>query len=97
MLVASHLAPAHICPLSSLSLFLAFLSGIDPLLANLMAHTGHLQFRNSYQREAVEARLRGNDVLFTAHTGSGKSVTYQLPALMEEQGVTQQGERGPCF
>src|SRR3954447_26356218 len=34
------------------------------------------------QREAVEAAVAGRDVLVVMPTGSGKSVCYQLPALM---------------
>jgi ATP-dependent DNA helicase RecQ len=34
------------------------------------------------QREVIEAVLAGRDVLLTMPTGAGKSLTYQLPALM---------------
>jgi ATP-dependent DNA helicase RecQ len=53
------------------------------LLALLRARFGHAGFRGR-QREAVLAVLRGRDVLLTAPTGSGKSLAYQLPALVLE-------------
>jgi ATP-dependent DNA helicase RecQ len=42
---------------------------------------GHGDFRGP-QLQAVEAVLQGRDVLLTMPTGAGKSVVYQLPALL---------------
>lgn len=42
---------------------------------------GHADFRGR-QAEAVAAVLAGRDVLLTMPTGSGKSLAYQLPALL---------------
>jgi ATP-dependent DNA helicase RecQ len=49
--------------------------------AALRDHFGFDAFRPG-QRQAVEAALAGRDVLVVMPTGSGKSVCYQLPALM---------------
>src|SRR5437773_12348902 len=51
--------------------------------AALGEHFGFPAFRPG-QREAVEAALAGRDVLVVMPTGSGKSLCYQLPALMRE-------------
>ena len=53
----------------------------DPAAA-LRAHFGHNEFRPG-QREAIDAALGGRDVLLVMPTGAGKSVCYQLPALID--------------
>ena len=47
---------------------------------------GHEQFR-SFQEDVVDAIIKGEDVLTILPTGGGKSLCYQLPALLME-GVT---------
>ena len=47
----------------------------------LHEYFGHTSFRDG-QQEAVDALLGGKDVLAVMPTGAGKSVCYQLPALM---------------
>jgi ATP-dependent DNA helicase RecQ len=51
------------------------------LLARLRTHFGHREFRHG-QGEIVAAVLGGHDVLAVMPTGSGKSLGYQLPAVM---------------
>src|SRR3954452_5861322 len=53
------------------------------LVAPLQEHFGFPGFRPG-QREACEAALHGRDVLVVMPTGSGKSLCYQLPALMRD-------------
>ncbi|MFP8876870.1 MAG: DEAD/DEAH box helicase, partial [Myxococcota bacterium] len=45
---------------------------------------GHADFRFG-QREAVEAACAGRDALILLPTGSGKSLCYQLPALLAQR------------
>jgi ATP-dependent DNA helicase RecQ len=56
------------------------------ITADLRRLFGHPEFRPG-QREAVDAFLEGRDVLAVMPTGSGKSLCYQLPALVAP-GVT---------
>src|SRR5262245_31538937 len=51
------------------------------LLSPLRAHFGHLQFRPGQER-IIDAVLGGHDVLAVMPTGSGKSLCYQLPAVV---------------
>ena len=56
---------------------------LDSALADKFGHSG---FREG-QREACEAVLAGRDVVAVMPTGGGKSLLYQLPALLQP-GVT---------
>lgn len=49
----------------------------------LRSRFGHQEFRG-VQQSIIEAVLEGRDVLFTLPTGGGKSLVYQLPALVLE-------------
>ncbi|HEV8118829.1 MAG TPA: ATP-dependent DNA helicase RecQ [Thermoanaerobaculia bacterium] len=51
------------------------------LLEDLSRHFGHQSFRPG-QEEIVRAVIAGRDVLAVMPTGSGKSLGYQLPALL---------------
>ncbi len=54
----------------------------DPRAA-LQRHFGHESFRPG-QEDVVRAALAGRDLLAVMPTGSGKSIGYQLPALLLE-------------
>jgi ATP-dependent DNA helicase RecQ len=51
--------------------------------AALQKHFGFAGFRPG-QREACEAALADRDVMVVMPTGSGKSLCYQLPALLRD-------------
>jgi len=53
------------------------------LLAELKTRFGHEAFR-PLQREIVEETLAGRDVFALLPTGGGKSLCYQLPAVLDE-------------
>jgi ATP-dependent DNA helicase RecQ len=50
-------------------------------LSTLRERFGHLKFRTG-QWEPIKAVLEGRDALVVMPTGSGKSIVYQLPALL---------------
>ena len=58
-------------------------SGSDPLASALERHFGWSRFRPG-QRPVIEALLAGRDCLAVLPTGAGKSLCYQLPALVRE-------------
>ena len=58
----------------------------DPLQQALKQYFGYETFRAG-QREIIEAHLAGRDTLAIMPTGGGKSICFQLPALLKT-GVT---------
>ncbi len=54
---------------------------IADAVAALREHFGFDDFREG-QREVIAAILEGKDAVVVMPTGSGKSLCYQLPALM---------------
>jgi len=56
---------------------------MDDAQRALRERFGLEEFRGR-QREAIEAGIAGRDVLLTMPTGAGKSLAYQLPALLVE-------------
>lgn len=57
------------------------LDALDPARDLLRRHWGHSDFRG-LQAEIVAAVLKGRDVLAILPTGGGKSVCYQIPAVL---------------
>jgi ATP-dependent DNA helicase RecQ len=54
---------------------------LAPARARLLHHFGYSDFR-PLQTRVVEALQRGNDVLAVLPTGAGKSICFQVPALL---------------
>ena len=59
---------------------------MDRLHLILQRYFGHTAF-NPYQKEIIQDILAGRDVLAVLATGGGKSLCYQIPALMGD-GIT---------
>ncbi|CAA7600635.1 ATP-dependent DNA helicase RecQ, zinc-binding domain protein [Acididesulfobacillus acetoxydans] len=56
---------------------------ISQALAMLQRYFGYSSFRPG-QQKALESLLQGRDTLAVMPTGAGKSLAYQIPALMQE-------------
>ena len=59
------------------------MANIEDALTALRTHFGFEDFREG-QREVIAAILAGHDTVVVMPTGGGKSLCYQLPALMKE-------------
>ncbi len=57
--------------------------GLPSALHDALASTG-IRHLHAHQRDAVAAVIRGEHVLLTTGTASGKSLAYQLPALGQQ-------------
>lgn len=53
---------------------------------DLLNNTFHIQAFRGHQEEIIHSTLLGQDCFVIMRTGGGKSLTYQLPALLEGRG-----------
>ena len=65
----------------------------DELLRALQLIFRYQEFRGEWQQEAIQKALAGRDVVVTNKTGDGKSLTYQLPVLVDALRVSDALER----
>jgi RecQ family ATP-dependent DNA helicase len=65
------------------SLVIIFMETMEEALVALHKYFGFEDFREG-QREVIAAILEGRDTVVVMPTGGGKSLCYQLPALMKE-------------
>ena len=56
-------------------------NGVRQQIKDALTRFGHAEFREG-QREPIEAVLRGEDAVVVMPTGAGKSLCYQVTALM---------------
>lgn len=55
----------------------------SPRVLDLLHHTFRIPTFRDQQQDIIDATLSGRDVFVIMRTGGGKSLTYQLPALLE--------------
>ena len=61
----------------------------DELLRTLQLIFRYQEFRGEWQQAAIQEVLAGRDVVVTNKTGDGKSLTYQLPVLVDALRVSR--------
>ena len=61
-------------------------SSLSVQVMNLLHNTFRIDSFRGHQEEIIHATLNGQDVFVIMRTGGGKSLTYQLPALLERRG-----------